>query len=454
MRIELLRCVYFERACAHVLLGWLPKIRDLEIKLVLGRHQHRAMMRATRLERAVVSAARIYGGADLSIPRAWRAFMMEVDGAQRATRVLRVICLDLKADLRASYRGLLRRLDPELDAPLRQILVTGEHELAEELGWARANIARVVRRTPARVSVRLYGGNRVPRARWLWSPLDRAPIAERPPALLRHDVVGAAPQPALPGPGRTAAAAFLLHSNIDAEITTMELFARCSYEHSDMPEEFHRDMSRQTSDESRHARACMDEAARYGAPHGTWPISTDVYDFHYQLAPCKAGSRRELLWRLLLRSTFQEALSLDGFQTFGARLAHDGELRAARLLESITADEVFHVQSGLKWSRYLCDGDDDVVFRERAKAHQFYVDAVTRARKAYVRSHPDDAIRETQHAIRSRDEVRERYPFDLRVFVAREARSAAGFTARDLEQVVGWGYAHMPRRAQRRKSAR
>jgi uncharacterized ferritin-like protein (DUF455 family) len=452
MRIELLRCVYYERTCAHVLLGWLPRIRDLEVKLVLGRHQYRAMTRATRLERAIVSAARIYGGGDLSIPRAWRDWMRQVDGAQRAASVLRVLCLDLKADLRASYRGLVRRLDPQLDAPLRQILVAGEHELAEELAWGRANVGRVVRRTPASASVAAYGLRKVPRARWLWSPLGRAPIAERPRELLRHDEVGAAPQPALAGP--TAAAAYLLHGNIDAEITTMELFARCSYEHPDMPEEFHRDMSRQTSDESRHARACMAEAARYGAPHGTWPISTDVYDFHYQLSPCKPGSRRELLWRLLLRSTFQEALSLDGFQTFGARLAHDGELRAARLLESITADEVFHVQSGLKWSRYLCEGDDDKVFREREKAHQFYVDAVTRARKAYVRSHPDDAIRETQHAIRSRNEVRERYPFDLRVFVAREARTAAGFTARDLEQVVGWGYAHKARRAQRRKSAR
>jgi hypothetical protein len=433
--------VYFERATAHVLLGWLPTIRDIDIKLAIGRQQYRAMIRSAKLERLIQATARIYGGGDLAIPRAWRSWIRQVDRSRDAKAVLRVLCVDLKHDLLRAVRSVLRSLDPTLDAPLRQLLLVDEQELAEELRWAKSRLRSAARRTPARASVKSYPRNRAPRAEWLWSPHRRAPIAARPADLAHNNLAGSASHPTV-GPG-IPSAALILYSNIDAELTTMELFARCSYEHPDMPEEFHRDMSRQTSDESRHAKACIDAAAHYGIPHGTWPISTDVYDFHYQLAPCKPGSRRELLWRLLLRSTFEEALSLDGFATFGARLAHDGEARAARILESITADEVFHVQSGLKWSRYLCGGDDDKVFRERDRAHRYYVESIERARNRYVREHPDEAIEETQQAIRSRDEVRQRYPFDLRVFLARPARVAVGFTKRDLEQVASWGYAHL-----------
>ncbi|HEY6177853.1 MAG TPA: DUF455 family protein, partial [Kofleriaceae bacterium] len=229
--------------------------------------------------------------------------------------------------------------------------------------------------------------------------------------------------------------------NIDAEISTLELFARCSYEHPDLPEDFHQAMSRQASDEARHAAACIALAAHYGVPHGTYPTSTDVYDFHYEYAPCKPGSRRELLWRLLLRSTFQEALSLDGFVTLNARLAHDRAYDAARLLESLMADEVFHVESGLKWARYLCNGNDDRVFTERAKAHRYYVMAQHRARKAYVKAHPDEAIRETEQLWQLHEQSRTRYPFDLGVHLARDTRRRIGFSERDLEQVLDWGYA-------------
>jgi uncharacterized ferritin-like protein (DUF455 family) len=234
----------------------------------------------------------------------------------------------------------------------------------------------------------------------------------------------------------------MLHENVDAEITTMELFARCSYEHPDMPEAFHNNMARQTSDESRHARACIDLAAAYGTPHGTWPTSTDVYDFHYQFQPCKPGSKRELLWRLLLRSTFQEALSLDGFGPLSARLAHDKAFQAARLLESLMADEVFHVESGLRWARHLCKGNDDRVFKEREAAHRYYVASARRARKDYVRANPDQAIRETEELWQLHQSAHARYPFDLRVFLARTARESIGFTERDLEQIVNWGYAN------------
>jgi uncharacterized ferritin-like protein (DUF455 family) len=436
--MDLFRCVYFERATAHVLLGALPRIADLETKLALGRRQYDAMLRASRLEKALVERARIAGGIELAVPRAWRDFIADVDAATPRTLVRR-LCIDVATDVLRAYRTARRTLDAMLDAPLVDVVDAAIRELTRELRWARRLLGvrpDAARHTPAGADT--GAARAIRRDKWLAKPGARVHHPARPAKQPR--LPGAAAIPFV-GPGLRSAGA-MLHENIDAEITTMELFARCSYEHPEMPEAFHRDMSRQVSDESRHAVAFADGAAKLGAPHGTWPTSTDVYDFHYEYAPVAPGSQRELLWRLLLRSTLQEALSLDSFAALSARLLHDGAPAAARLLEAITADEVFHVESGLKWSRYLCGGDDDLVYAERDAAHRYFAGEALAARREFVRRHPDVALRETREATRVRQEARDHYPFDLRMYLAEHARRDVGFTERDLDQVVAWGYAH------------
>ena len=85
--------------------------------------------------------------------------------------------------------------------------------------------------------------------------------------------------------------------------------------------------------------------------------------------------------------------------------------------------------------------DDDKVFKERDAAHRYYVMEARKARKAYVQANPDRAIAETEELWKQHQTASQRYPFDLRVYLARTARESIGFTARDLEQIVDWGYA-------------
>ena len=437
---SLLTCAYVERASAHVLLGWIPRVAELEVKLVLGRHQYATIARSSQLERQIQSMCKIRGGHSLAVPRAWRERMRAIDRAKTPRQMVSQLYFGARAGLVRCYRELRAAVDPVLDTTLHELATAALADLTEQLKPVRKWVRGA--KTPPIRWLASTRGKRVPRGEWLWAPIDRVPVPARTADELASDTVeGGGVMVPLVRPGRRNAAA-MLHENIDAEVATMELFARCSYEHPDMPEAFHRDMSRQTSDESRHAGACIELAARYGAPRGTWPTSTEVYDFHYQFAPCKPGSRRELLWRLLLRSTVQEALSVDGFNALCARLAHDRAFEAARLLESLIADEVFHVESGLKWSRYLCGGNDDRVYLERAKAHHFYAMAAMKARKAYVRANPDQAIRETEQLWELHQASHARYPFDLRIYLRRDVRTSIGFTARDLEQVLDWGYAH------------
>jgi uncharacterized ferritin-like protein (DUF455 family) len=436
---SLVACAYVERASAHVLLGWIPRVAELEVKLAIGRHQYAAIARSGQLERLIGSMSKIRGGHSLAVPGEWRRRMHAIDRAKTARQMVSQLYLGARAGLARCYRELRASVDPVLDAPLHDLVSGALGDVTEQLATARRWLRGA--KTPPirwRASPR---GKRIARSTWLWPPINRVPIPARTPGESAADTVeGGGVMIPLVRPGRRSAAV-MLHENIDAEVSTMELFARCSYEHPELPEDFHRDMARQTSDESRHAAACVELAARYGAPRGTWPISSDVYDFHYQFGPCKPGSRRELLWRLLLRSTVQEAMSIDGFNPLCARLAHDGAFEAARLLESLISDEVFHVESGLKWARYLCGGNDDRVFSEREKAHRYYVRAAQQARKQYVRANPDQAIKETEQLWELHQASHARYPFDLNIYLARDVRTSIGFTERDLEQVLDWGYA-------------
>jgi hypothetical protein len=305
---NLLRCVYFERATAHVLLGALARIPSLDAKLALGRHQHRAMLRASRLERELA-------GIDLAVPRAWRDFIAEADAA--APRALvRCLCIDVASDLLRTYRFARS----ELAGPLAEIVDAAIRDILRELRSVRRLLGvspADPRRTPA--GGEIDAARSIPRDWWLGKPRDRVPRPVRPAKL----------RPAtLPVRGGSVP----LHEHVDAEIATMELIARCSYEHPEMPEAFHRDVSRQVAQHSRQAAALAVAAARLGTPLGTWEASTDVYDLHYEYALCQPGSQRELLWRLL-----------------------------------VTAKEAFH--GG--WSRYLCAGDDALVCIERDAAHRY-----------------------------------------------------------------------------------
>jgi uncharacterized ferritin-like protein (DUF455 family) len=444
---ELLRCAYLERTSAHVMLGLLPAIADLEVKLVLGLQAHKAMVRAQRLERWLACPG-VHGVASTAVPAAWRDRMMTLDASGDVPVVVRELTVTLKHELVAACRAAIAGCDALLDAALLQIALPALAELAGELAWSTALVpsADLVASRRTAAAIVDSPSETVPRAKWLWRPLRRERLARRPAQLATHDVAGAAVVPSV-APGKRSAA-LMLHNNIDAEISTMELYGRCSYEHPFLPEDFHRDVARQAADEARHARACIDAAARHGAPLGTWPVSTDMYDFHYQFTPCKPGSRRELAWRLLLRSTLQEALSIDSFVPLSARLGHDGQKTAARVLEAITADEVFHVEAGVKWTRYLCGGDAGAR-AEREAAHRYYLACAVRARKQYVKQHPETAIAETRSAKQVATRARARYPFDLGVYLAEDTRKAIGFTEADLEQIARWGYAR--REATRRQ---
>lgn len=242
------------------------------------------------------------------------------------------------------------------------------------------------------------------------------------------------------GPGTRGAIGEFFHHLTGTELATMELYGRCSYEHPTMPEEFHHDYARVIWDEARHAELAMRNAAEYGLPFGAMTIDVSSYEANYQFPKIKPGSRKELLWRLVLQGTFQESLIIEGFPLQAKKMRFAGFEDAARVADVLAEDDVAHVATALKWSRMLCDGDKERVREERELAHLYQYQLVMASRRQYVAEDPDRAIAETEKLQSYAESAHARYPFSLTVHVNRPARRAIGFTEQEIEQVLDWGY--------------
>jgi uncharacterized ferritin-like protein (DUF455 family) len=233
-----------------------------------------------------------------------------------------------------------------------------------------------------------------------------------------------------------------LHSFINEEFTTMELICRNTYEHPAMPWEFHVDMARHAADEARHARILMRAAADYRVKYGDYPVYVSSYEAQYEFEPCTRGSKKELLWRILLRQTFHEGLALDSiaFEVRKRRFLRQPEL--VRAFEFLLADEVFHAQSGLTWSRYLCNDDQTKVIREREAAHTYFLKRIKLGRARFIAENPQKAVDEVIHLENIEKKYgqvgKDRLPFHRTVNT--RARRLAGFSDEEIRQVVNWGY--------------
>src|SRR5262249_46093647 len=129
-----------------------------------------------------------------------------------------------------------------------------------------------------------------------------------------------------------------LHNLINGEYTTMELVSRCLYEHPDLPPPFQMHLARQASDEARHAQTLEGAALHDGVNYCDYPIYTLTYEGYYEFAPCPPGSKRELLWRLLIRGTIDEGLALDDFAYQVKCREHLGQPLLADLFRYLLAD--------------------------------------------------------------------------------------------------------------------
>ena len=440
---SLVHLACLERSLAHILAGWAVKMPTFDAKLTFGLQMHRSMERATYL-RSRVNGLCYATASEATVAAGWPAALSHVDRAQTPARLLAAIYRWLYPRLIELYRTHLRETDPDGDrASIDLIRSFGspiEQERREGLSLSRANRPTDNKAWMCELdglwSDRMTGEplalDDAP-----WRPIDRVPAAVRPAGLRFSEPgsLGVLPVDPLHDPRDIG---MFLHKELDEEYTTLELIARNSYEHPGMPWAFHRDMARQASDEARHAIIIARLLAARGFRHGDFALSTSSYDGLYEFEPCAPGSRQELLWRLLIRQTFEEGLAIDNLAYEIERRRAAGQTDIATALEYILRDEVFHAQSGLRWSRELVGQEPNAVAQARGQAIAYLTQRAEGARENFVMENLDEAMGELS-AIEAGKERRGGKLPDRPL--NRTGRVQAGFNDEDIRQILFWGYA-------------
>lgn len=446
---RLAELTFLHRALAHVASGWIAKVPDLSIKCELARHAYEDFDTASKLSGHLYALTR-EPAEKCAVSRGVIEAMHAIDLSPSVDAMLITTYGIARRHLYSAYHELAAMLDPVLDANLfyvahpavemlRRQLAYGQTILQSRIhagadDYAESVEALFVSRRSAAQTTELGAA--------IWKPFDRVPVSSRPAGMKRAKAGSMRAIPFDSGRDPEGLALFL-HNLINGEYTTMELVGRSIYEHPDMPAAFHLHFARQVADEARHARALENALAKLGKKYGDYPIYTLTYDGYYAFDPCEPGGKRELLWRMLVRGSIDEGLALDDFAFQIERREHLEQPELADLFRYLIVDETFHVQSALKWSRQLCKEDESRVLKEREAANTFVNSMLDARRREFVAAHPNEAMAELVHKRRvAAAEAKDPLPFSRTMNVP--MRKAAGYSDRDLQQVVEWGYAPRP----------
>ncbi len=439
---SLVRMAFVERALAHIMAGWAVKLPAFEAKQVFGLHMHRAMERASALRGRINGLCHATASV-AAVPAGFPAVLVHIDRAQTPARLLIGLYRFVYPRLIALYEAHARQTDPDGDRASVELARTFVAQLKQEMGEGLSLLRRRVRdRTWLGECEALWAaresGEGLALEAALWPPADRVPAAIRPEGVRYSPSGSLGVLPADPLHDGEGIAMFL-HKELDEEYTTLELTARNSYEHPGMPWAFHRDMLRQASDEARHAIMIARLMKARGVRHGDFAVTKSSYDGLYAFAPCAPGSRKELLWRMLIRQSFMEGLAIDHLAYEIARRRGAGQTDIATVFEYILRDEVFHAQSGQRWSRELLEHDADAMLAAREEAFAFFAARSEAARERFVTENLDAAMGELAAIAAAREHRGGKPPARP---LNRIGRAQAGYSDEDIRQVLRWGFAH------------
>lgn len=422
---------FLERACAHILAGWIVKTPLLDVKVEWGRQLQKDMEYATRLrERA--KALRAGENVEACSPARWRDRLKAIDGSIETSEVLRGL-YGVKQTLFRLYEQYLASADPLADSFSFEIVQSALSSSKHQLLWMKKQVGEREAGKGKMLPLERRGrGELVSVDEASWPPLDRVPRVARPPKMRRGEPGALRIVPIRPRSRRDTG--LFLHNFLNEEFATLELIARNSYEHPEMPWAFHLDAARHASDEARHAKMFIRAMKNYDVRYGDYPIYTYSYEGEYEFPGTEAepGSSRELLWRILLRQVVHEGLALDSTPFEIRKREYLKQPEVARIFGYILADEVFHAGSGIKWSRYLVGGDEREFEQQRERAFSYYSERLKDRRLTWGASHIKEAVEEEKQL----EELarRHKFPFEIELNVA--ARKRAGYSEQDLARLA------------------
>jgi uncharacterized ferritin-like protein (DUF455 family) len=426
---EVLRLAVLERATAHLVAGWAAKVPELDDKLAVAAAMEGNLTRAIALRNHALALLERDADRLVADPALIRPLvMLDVDGDPEA--VVRAVRSEAPEFLASRYRALASRLDPLFDARLGATVGAAVEALAWSASVGGSRLFDALDAAWREAGAR----NRVHLDAILWAPVDRVPFPARPAGRMR-------PLPGARGHFRSVSRrtdedlAGELNDNVMAELSAMELLSRSSYEHPDEAWSFHLALARHAADEQRHAAIFRRLLAQRGLDESSLVVHAANYEWAYEFPECAVGSKRELLWRLLLMCTVLEGLAVDKLPIEIATRDWLDQPDFARALDYIATDELFHTENGLRLTRELCQRHEFDSMLERERVHGRFFGRQRDARAAYLAEDAERAAREI--AIMEGPDP-DLMPFTSRTEVA--LRQRCGYTYDECLQVDRWGY--------------
>ncbi len=425
-----------ERLVAHAAAGTIARLAPLAGKLWLADVAADAMVAAVALrDHARAMAHR--DPAAVRVSARWVTALSGLDDPEAPDALVPALAA-LAPEVVDRYREVLDRADPLYDARLRPALEDGIRRWEQIAGSAPAvggaAPGPAVEALSAAMAAAWHDPSpMVPIEAAVWPPADRVLVPARTPGAVTLE-----PGAPLELYGSSRAdpdnVRHALHESVIGETCALELMARSTYEHPDLAWEFHVAAARHGADEARHARIFLRLLEDRGGQLGDGPMHTTLYSAVYTFPPCEPGSKQELAWRLLVLCTCLEGLAIDQFAHEERLWSHLDQPDLAQAVSCVLADELFHAESGLRWTERICAEHQMAASLERELAHAWFGEGQRRARDAYVAADAERAAREQALLDQPDDEV----PFHSRVET--ELRRRAGFSDDLLDQVRRWGY--------------
>jgi uncharacterized ferritin-like protein (DUF455 family) len=189
----------------------------------------------------------------------------------------------------------------------------------------------------------------------------------------------------------------LLHAVAHIEFNAINLAWDAVYRFQNMPPEFYADWVQVAAEEAYHFNLIHAQLQHYGVEYGDLPAHQGLWDMATDTA-------HDVLVRMALVPRVLEARGLDATPSIIHKLQQAGETALVEILEIILRDEIGHVAKGSYWFHWLCQQrglEPEITFRQLLKQH---------------------------------------FRGKLRGALNLEARLAAGFTAKELENL--WASYH------------
>jgi uncharacterized ferritin-like protein (DUF455 family) len=142
--------------------------------------------------------------------------------------------------------------------------------------------------------------------------------------------------------------AMLIHALVHIEFNAINLALDAIWRFPDMPVRYYTDWLRVATEEATHFSMLAAHLQVLGYQYGDFPAHDSLWEMVEK-------TRGDVLARMALVPRTLEARGLDAIPPLRAKIAHAGDLAAAKILDRILEEEIGHVEIGNRWYRFLCE---------------------------------------------------------------------------------------------------